>query len=141
MLLAFSVAVPAQTQHDSSPSVAKSSQIANSGPVSVTALWNAAGEIADVPSAADQPNRINTDHCTVGPNTSAGNSDAAGDRIALGPYSQLGDGNVCYAILSYLVARDSKDSDSVHPVSSTTCAPAKRTQLRKVEIQPRQLDR
>ena len=42
---------------------------------------------------------------------------------------------VCYAIRSYVVARDSKDSDSVHPVSYSTCQPASRYRLKKAMIQ------
>lgn len=38
--------------------------------------------------------------------------------------------SLCYAIRSYVVARDSKTSDSVHPVGYTTCVPANRYQLR-----------
>lgn len=38
--------------------------------------------------------------------------------------------SLCYAIRSYVVARDSKHSDSVHPVGYTTCVPARRYQLR-----------
>jgi hypothetical protein len=40
----------------------------------------------------------------------------------------------CYAIRSYVVARDSKNSDSTHPVSYSTCQPAARYQLRTTEI-------
>lgn len=36
----------------------------------------------------------------------------------------------CFNIRSYVVARDSKDSDSVHPVSSTTCVPARKYRLK-----------
>lgn len=32
----------------------------------------------------------------------------------------------CYSIRSYVVARDNKDSDAVHPVSESTCQPASR---------------
>lgn len=42
---------------------------------------------------------------------------------------------VCYAIRSYVVARDSKDSDSVHPVSYSTCQPASRYRLKNTVIQ------
>ena len=38
--------------------------------------------------------------------------------------------SLCYAIRSYVVARDSKNADSVHPVGYTTCVPASRYQLR-----------
>lgn len=57
------------------------------------------------------------------------------DPMALNLYAQLGDDSVCYAIRSYVVARDSKDSDSVHPVSSSTCVPSKRYRLKTVKIQ------
>ena len=60
---------------------------------------------------------------------------APNDAIALNSYDQPGDGNMCFAIRSYVVARDSKDSDSVHPVSSTTCVRAKHLELRKAHVQ------
>ena len=41
----------------------------------------------------------------------------------------------CLAIRSYVVARDSKDSDSVHPAGYTTCVPASRYRLRKTVMQ------
>ena len=48
---------------------------------------------------------------------------------------------ICYAIRSYVVARDSKDSDSTHPVSYSTCQPAARYQLRTTEIRSGSTDR
>jgi len=50
-------------------------------------------------------------------------------QFAVGPKSLPAD-TLCYAIRSYVVARDSKHSDSVHPVGYTTCVPASRYQLR-----------
>jgi hypothetical protein len=47
----------------------------------------------------------------------------------------LGDDTLCYKIRSYVVARDSKDSDSVHPVGYSTCQPASRYRLKKTQIQ------
>lgn len=47
----------------------------------------------------------------------------------------------CFAIRSYVVARDSKDSDSTHPVSYSTCQPAARYQLRTTEIRSGSADR
>ena len=41
--------------------------------------------------------------------------------------------NTCFAIRSYVVARDEKDSDSTHPVKSSTCQPARRYHLRAAE--------
>ena len=40
---------------------------------------------------------------------------------------------VCFAIRSYVVARDSKDSDSVHPVGYTTCVPAAKARLKTAD--------
>jgi hypothetical protein len=48
---------------------------------------------------------------------------------------QPGDDAVCYKIRSYVVARDNKDSDSVHPVRYSTCQPASRYRLRTTQIQ------
>ena len=48
---------------------------------------------------------------------------------------QLGDDTLCYKIRSYVVARDSKDSESVHPVGYSTCQPASRYRLKKTQIQ------
>jgi hypothetical protein len=42
----------------------------------------------------------------------------------------------CYMIRSYVVARDSKDSDSVHPVRYTICQPGSRFHLRTTQAQP-----
>ena len=39
----------------------------------------------------------------------------------------------CFAIRSYVVARDSKDSDSVHPVRTTTCVPAAKYRLKTAD--------
>ncbi len=53
----------------------------------------------------------------------------------------LGDPTLCFKIRSYVVARDSKDSDSVHPVGYSTCRPASRYRLRKTQIQKEPSDR
>ena len=43
----------------------------------------------------------------------------------------------CYAIRSYLVVRDSPDSDSTHRDGSTTCVPAARFRVHTAEDQQR----
>ncbi len=54
---------------------------------------------------------------------------AGNDHISI---SEAGNsGGECYAIRSYVVARDSKDSEATHPVAYSTCQPASRYQLRK----------
>jgi hypothetical protein len=40
----------------------------------------------------------------------------------------------CLKIRSYVVARDSKDSDSTHPVSYSTCQPSTRYRVRTTEM-------
>lgn len=39
----------------------------------------------------------------------------------------------CFAIRSYVVARDSKHSDSTHPVGYSTCVPANKYRIRKAD--------
>lgn len=39
----------------------------------------------------------------------------------------------CFSIRSYVVARDSKHSDSVHPVGYSTCVPASRYRLKTAD--------
>ena len=45
-----------------------------------------------------------------------------------------GTDGTCYAIRSYVVARDSKDSEATHPVSYSTCQAASRYRLRKTVV-------
>jgi len=40
----------------------------------------------------------------------------------------------CYAIRSYVVARDSKDSDSTHPAGYSTCQPSNRYQVKSADL-------
>jgi hypothetical protein len=47
----------------------------------------------------------------------------------------------CYAIRSYVVARDSKDSDSTHPAGYSTCRPSDRYQVKSAEIRVQSADR
>ncbi len=51
------------------------------------------------------------------------------------------DDTTCYTIRSYVVARDSKDSDSTHPVGYSTCQPAARYRLKTTEEPPVSLER
>jgi hypothetical protein len=52
------------------------------------------------------------------------------------------DGDVfCLKIRSYVVARDSKNSDSTHPVSYSTCQPSSRYGLKTTEIRTQSIDR
>jgi hypothetical protein len=56
------------------------------------------------------------------------------DKMGVWPDGESGADSVCYTIRSYVVARDSKDSDSVHPVAYSTCQPATRYRLRSAVL-------
>lgn len=47
----------------------------------------------------------------------------------------------CFAIRSYVVARDAKDSDSTHPVSYSTCISSDRYSVKSAEIRLHSADR
>jgi hypothetical protein len=51
------------------------------------------------------------------------------------------EGPTCYAIRSYVVARDSRDSDSTHPAGYSTCQPAARYGVKTTEIRSTGADR
>ena len=62
--------------------------------------------------------------------------------IALGPHGHATrratvltgpDDDVCYTMRTYVVARDSKDSDSTHHVRATTCLPGSRLRLKTAD--------
>jgi hypothetical protein len=67
------------------------------------------------------------------PATSA--SDAPTTNIPVPAMEAFNSDNTCYAIRSYVVARDDKDSDSTHLVHYSTCQPAARYRLRTTEIE------
>lgn len=60
--------------------------------------------------------------------------DSGVGRLLAPPNGQLGDETLCYTMRSYVVARDSKDSDSVHPTGYSTCQPASRYRLRTTQL-------
>lgn len=53
--------------------------------------------------------------------------------IVVLPDGPLAADMTCLAIRSYVVKRDSKDSDSVHPAGYTTCVPAARFRLKTAD--------
>lgn len=79
--------------------------------------------------------------------------DAADNSITIGRFqvdqgmnSLSSDGRLvldttCFAIRSYVVARDSKDSDSTHLVHYSTCQPASRYRLRTTQIHTEEASR
>ena len=61
---------------------------------------------------------------------------ADAQSFVISPADLEGDDNTCYAIRSYVVARDSKNSDSTHPVGYSTCQKASRYHVKKVDTAP-----
>jgi hypothetical protein len=57
-----------------------------------------------------------------------------GNNFVFSPGATILDG-YCLKIRSYVVARDSKDSDSTHLVHYSTCQPASRYRLKTIELQ------
>jgi len=47
----------------------------------------------------------------------------------------------CYAMRSYVVARDDKDADSTHPVGSSTCFAGKPYRVKNAQTKPGSSDR
>lgn len=61
--------------------------------------------------------------------------DADSDKaMVISPNGQDAGDQFCYTIRSYVVARDDKDSDSVHFVRSSTCQPSNRYRVRTIEM-------
>ena len=54
-----------------------------------------------------------------------------GRLIIVSPDGPLAAGTTCYAIRSYVVAPDAKDTDSVHPDGYSKCIPASNFQLKR----------
>jgi hypothetical protein len=80
--------------------------------------------------------RSNTNRRTLllGPEADAG-------MVLSGLGGELDGVTTCLKIRSYVVARDSKDSDSTHPVSYSTCQPSTRYRVRTTEIRSGSVDR
>jgi hypothetical protein len=53
--------------------------------------------------------------------------------MAVSPDGPLAADTLCYSIRSYVVKRDSKHSDSVHPAGYSTCVPAARYRLKTAD--------
>ena len=88
--------------------------------------------------------RLQIDLFKIDPDGRPFKLEAKTDSSGLGPESllngQLPDDTTCYAIRSYVVARDSKNSDSTHPVSYSTCQPASRYRLKTADAKAKESD-
>jgi hypothetical protein len=136
----------AQTKTDSlavsdKPSASQPATAASSQP------WKfIPNHVADANSGKDPLNRLQIDKYKVfrsntnkrslllGPEADAG-------MVLSGLGGELDGVTTCLKIRSYVVARDSKDSDSTHPVSYSTCQPSTRYRVRTTEIRSGSVDR
>ena len=59
--------------------------------------------------------------------------DIGPDGLVVPPRGRLDADTTCYTIRAYVVARDSKHSDSTHPVGYSTCHPATRYRLKTAD--------
>jgi hypothetical protein len=59
--------------------------------------------------------------------------DIGPDGIVVSPRGRLDADTTCYTLRAYIVARDSKHSDSTHPVGYSTCHPATRYRLKTAD--------
>jgi len=72
----------------------------------------------------------------------AGRSNEAKRRtLVMGLGGPLDSDATCFTMRSYVVARDSKDSDSTHPTGYSTCQPASKYRVRTTEQEPVKEDR
>jgi hypothetical protein len=104
--------------------------------------------IPNSPSALsmDSADRIRVDQFRVDQGqvdlrTGKSKPEAKRRTLALGLDGRLDDDATCYSMRSYVVARDSKNSDSTHPTGYSTCQPASKYRLKTTEQRPLQLER
>ncbi len=76
--------------------------------------------------------RMRIDEFRIDPNTLSSKAETPAPRKDDIASEEIG----CFKIRSYVMARDSKGSDATHLVGYTTCVPALRYGVRKVETAP-----
>lgn len=138
--LVCSISAFAQTQNNrTSPSTnvtaPSSLTAANSEPWKILAEPEASSR-----STADSPSQSLMDHSKdpfLSGNPSGPLLNGSIDPNMAVRYSVAGGDSYCLNIHSYVVARDRRNSDSVHLVGSTTCVPASRFRLRTADIHQR----
>jgi hypothetical protein len=136
----------AQTKTDS-PSASDQASANKPATVASSEPWKfIPNQLADANSGKDPLNPLQIDKYKVF------RSNKSTHTLLLGPEADAGmllsglggdlDGvTTCLKIRSYVVARDSKDSDSTHPVSYSTCQPSTRYRVRTTEIRSGSVDR
>ena len=120
---------PAAHGSSAAPTASEKARV-NSEPWSISPSIEAKANVPQDPLArleTSQPPRYKND---PGGDTKTFFFPSPGNGFVISPEA-LAD-NLCFAIRSYVMARDSKDSDSTHLVGYTTCVPSRKYQVRTV---------
>ena len=141
LLMAISVVCSAslfaQTKIDPAISSSHVATAGNSLSAPDSETWKILKPSPSLPTTSSNPSPI--DHLTDPFLLSRNDGMTVGNGIIdpgmVVPANVAGADSYCLKIRSYVVARDSKNSDSVHPVGYTTCVPATRFRLRTTVIQ------
>ena|SRR5579864_5838445 len=72
---------------------------------------------------------------------SSRSNEAKRRTLVMGLGGPLDSDATCFTMRSYVVARDSKNSDSTHPTGYSTCQPASKYRVRTTEQEPVKEDR
>lgn len=95
--------------------------------------------------SSDSMDRVHIDQYVLDPGRGdfrTGRSNEAKRRtLVMGLNGPLDMDTTCFTMRSYVVARDSKDSDSTHPTGYSTCQPAYRYRVKSTEQRPVVQDR
>jgi hypothetical protein len=102
--------------------------------LAVKIRWKIGSQLADSKSESNPIERMRIDQFRLDPKGLPFHQDARADLMTLNLDGQPGDDTTCYAIRSYVVARDSKTSDATHPVGYSTCQPASRYRVRTTDL-------
>ncbi len=104
--------------------------------------------ILNSPSALsmDSADRIRVDQFSLDQGqvdllTGKSKSESKTRTLALGLDGRMDDEATCYTMRSYVVARDSKESESTHLTGYSTCQRASKYRLKTTEQRPVQLER
>ena len=127
--LVFAQANRAMTGSSVAPSDSEKA-VASSEPWSISPNIEAEANVPQDPLTrleTSQPPRYGSDH---GKANKTFFFPSPGKGFVIAPQALAG--NSCFAIRSYLMARDRKDSDSTHLAGYTTCVPSGKYQVRTV---------
>jgi hypothetical protein len=146
-LVVCSVLAFAQKKSDSLAIPAQAAEASKSAEITSSEPWKLIpNRPADLGSGQNPFDRMRVDQyqfdlSKIYPSTRT--FDLKGRSVTVTPSfdGQLDADTTCLKIRSYVVARDSKDSDSTHPVSYSTCQPASRYRLKTTEMRTEPVNR